>query len=176
MTKIEWICCDRHLYWRGHWRRSSQSNRLWYTPWWPHAGWYWQILISRNWLVLVLASQKSNKKSYGRYTLGDKLLQHVTPTDHSMCTGRATSCGNKVRRRVAATNRFVCTGEFLWKSLSLQQNLSPQQVAQIQSDLIFCDLLQRQNSVAETKILTKIVQYTRSNLPLRRVASPCCCN
>ena len=28
------------------------------------------------------------------------------------------------RRHVAATNRFVCTGEFLWKSLSLQQNLS----------------------------------------------------
>ena len=26
------------------------------------------------------------------------------------------------RRHVAATNRFVCTGEFLWKSLSLQQN------------------------------------------------------
>ena len=33
--------------------------------------------------------------------------------------------------------------------------LSPQQVAQIQSDLIFCDLLQRQNSVVETKVLIK---------------------
>ena len=49
-------------------------------------------------------------------------------------------------RQVAATNCFVCTGEFLWKSLSLPKNLSPQQVAQIQSDLIFCDLLQRPNS------------------------------
>ena len=58
----------------------------------------------------------------GRYILGDKLLQHVTATDHSVCTGRVTSCSYKVRRHVAATNRFVCTGEFLWKSLSPQQN------------------------------------------------------
>ena len=62
------------------------------------------------------------KTTKGRYTLGDKLLQHVAATDHSVCTGRATSCSNRVRRHVAATNRFVCTGEFLWKFLSLQQN------------------------------------------------------
>ena len=49
----------------------------------------------------------------GRYTLGDKLLQQVAATDHSVCTGRETSCSNKVRRHVAATNCFVCTGEFL---------------------------------------------------------------
>ena len=36
--------------------------------------------------------------------------------------------------------------------------LSPQQVSQMQSDLIFfCDLLQRQNSVAETKTFIKIL-------------------
>ena len=58
----------------------------------------------------------------GRYTLGDKLQQHVAATDHSMCKGRATSCSNMSRRHVAATNRFVCGGEFLWKSLSPQQN------------------------------------------------------
>ena len=39
-----------------------------------------------------------------------------------MCTGPATSCSNTVTRHVAATNRFVCTGEFLWKPLSPQQN------------------------------------------------------
>ena len=49
----------------------------------------------------------------GRYTLGDKLQQRVAATYHSMCTGRATSCSNKVSRHVAATNGFVCTGEFL---------------------------------------------------------------
>ena len=62
------------------------------------------------------------KTAIGRYTLGDKLQQHVAATDHSMCTGRATSCSSKVRRHVAATNRFVCTGEFLWKSLSPKKN------------------------------------------------------
>ena len=35
--------------------------------------------------------------------------------------GRYT-LGNMSRRHVAATNRFVCTGEFLWKYLSPQQN------------------------------------------------------
>ena len=49
----------------------------------------------------------------GRYTLGDKLQQHVAATDHSMCKRRATSCSNMSRRHVAATNRFVCGGEFL---------------------------------------------------------------
>ena len=175
MTKIEWICCDRHLYWRGHWRRSSQSNRLWYTPWWPHAGWYWQILISRNWLVLVLASQKSNKKSYGRYTLGDKLLQHVAATDHSVCTGRATSCSNKVRRHVAATNRFVCAGEFLWKSLSPQQNLVAATSRKKSNQTESVRLVAATNSLAATKIFTKILQYTRSNLSLQLVATTCCC-
>ena len=27
-----------------------------------------------------------------------------------LCTGRATSCSHRLRRHVAATNRFVCTG------------------------------------------------------------------
>ena len=91
-------------------------------------------------------------------------------------THQAASCSNMSRRHVAATNRFVCTGEICENLCRCNRILSPQQVAQIQSDLIFCDLLQRQNSVAETKIFTKILQYTRSDLSLRRVASPCCCN
>ena len=57
----------------------------------------------------------------GRYTLGDK-LQDVAATDHSVCTGRVNSCSNTLGLHVAATNRFACTGEFVWKSLSLQQN------------------------------------------------------
>ena len=32
------------------------------------------------------------------------------------------------------------------------------------------------NSVAATKIFTKILQYTRSDLSLQRVAAICCCN
>ena len=47
------------------------------------------------------------------------------------------------------TNHFMCTGE----SLSLEQ------VAKNQIRLNLCDLLQRQNFVAETKIFAKIFQY-----------------
>ena len=53
---------------------------------------------------------------------GDQLQQHVAATDHSLCTGPATSCRHMLRRYIAVTNRFKCTGEIFWKSLSLQQN------------------------------------------------------
>ena len=51
-----------------------------------------------------------------------QLQQHVAATDHSLCTGPATSCRHMLRRYIAVTNRFKCTGEIFWKSLSLQQN------------------------------------------------------
>ena len=57
----------------------------------------------------------------GRYTLRDKLQQHVTATDHSVCTGPATSCSNMLRRHIAATNRFVYWRNFVNESLFLQQ-------------------------------------------------------
>ena len=38
------------------------------------------------------------------------------------------------------------------------------------------ELLRRQNSVAEIKIFTKILQYTRSDLSRQCVAASCCCN
>ena len=37
-------------------------------------------------------------------------------------------------------------------------------------------MLLRQNSVAETKIFTKILQHTRSDLSLRRAVATCCYN
>ena len=64
-------------------------------------------------MLVIVVHEKMKLGDKGRYTLGDKLLQHVAATDHSMCPGRATRGSNKVRRHVAATNRFVCTGEFL---------------------------------------------------------------
>ena len=104
----------------------------------------------------------------GRYTLGDKLLQHVAATDHSMCTGRATSCSNKVRRHVAATNCFVCTEEFLLKSLSPQQNFVAATSRKKSNRTEFVRLVAATNSVAATKIFTKILQYTQSDLSLQR--------
>ena len=103
------------------------------------------------------------KAAVGPYTctLGDKLQQHVAATDHSMCTGRATSCSNKVRRHVAATNSFVCTGEFLWKSLSPKQNFVAATSGKKSSQTEFVRL------VAATS-----VAYTRSDSrSLQRVAS-----
>ena len=62
------------------------------------------------------------------------MQQQVAATDHSLCTGPATSCSNTLRRHVAATSRFVCTGEFC-KNLRLCNRIfSQQQVAQILSD------------------------------------------
>ena len=81
-------------------------------------------------------------------------------TDHSRCTCQATSFSNKVRRHVAATNRFLCTGNFFENICLRNRILSLQRVAKNQIGLNLCDLLQRQNSVAATKIFTKI-------LPLR---------
>ena len=85
-----------------------------------------------------------------RRTLGDKLQQHVAATGHSLCTGWATSCSNKLRRLVAVTNRFVCFGEFLWRSLSPQQHFVAA-TSCMKSNL--WDLLLRQKPFAYTTIL-----------------------
>ena len=122
----------------------------------------------------VEIGSRSNYK--GRYTLGDKLLQHVAATNYSVCTDRATSCSNKVWRHVAATNRFVCTGESLWKYLSPQQNFVAATSRKKSNQTESVRLVAATNSVAATKIFTKILQYIRSDLSLQRVAATCCCN
>ena len=66
-----------------------------------------------------------------------------------------------------------------WVDMSCLCNriLLPRQVAQVLSNLIFCNMLLRQNSwYAEIMIFTKILQYTRSDLSLRHVVATCCCN
>ena len=51
-------------------------------------------------------------------------LQYISLHNRRFKVGThlATSCSNTLQRHVAATNRFVCAGEFLWKSLSPQHN------------------------------------------------------
>ena len=67
---------------------------------------------------------------------------------------------------------FAATSESLfWKSLSPWQNFPPLHVSPIQTDLILCNVLQGQNAIMETKIFTKISQYTWSNLLLRHVTA-----
>ena len=89
-----------------------------------------------------------------------------------MCKGRATSCSNTVRQHVAATNRFECTGEFLWKSLSPQQSfVAATSQKKIKSDWIcatFCGdkiLLQRQRfSQKFSSTLQAICRYDVSHV------------
>ena len=88
-------------------------------------------------------------------------------------THQATSSCNTLRRHVAATNRSLYTREFLSKSLSPQQTFvraTSRKKSKIRLNL--CDLLRRQNSVAETKICTWIHQteYAPSDLSLGLVA------
>ena len=100
-----------------------------------------------------------------------KSCSNKSPRQITQCVqvGRlvgATRCGDTSQRLIAS-----CVLEnFCENRCLLDIILSEQQVAQILSDLILCDLLLRQNYVAETKIFTKILQHTRSDLSQRRVA------
>ena len=83
----------------------------------------------------------------GRYTLGDKLQQQVAATDHSVCTGPATSCSTMLWRQIAS-----CVLEKFGENLCLcNRILSPRQVAQILSDLIFCNMLFHKTFPVHTK-------------------------
>ena len=88
------------------------------------------VHILRNCLLYYL------KHNYiGRYTLGDMSMQHVhfAATNHSVCTGRAISCCNKLRdtlQRQFGSCVLRKSGDFLLESLSSQK------VARAQSDLI----------------------------------------
>ena len=113
----------------------------------------------------ILPTPYTTCNNRGQNTLGDKWQQHIMVTDHSMCTGQATSCSNMSRRHVAATNRFVCTGELFWKSLTLKQNFVAAISRKKSNRLNLCDLLP-----AKTKICTWIHQHTRSDLSPRSVA------
>ena len=100
---------------------------------------------------------------HSHHTPGDKLQQHFAATEPSSWV--------QVWQLVAAKNR-LCVLENVCEDLCLcYLVLLPWQVAQIVSDLIFCVMLHQQNSVAGTKIFTKILLYKQSDLSLRCVAA-----
>ena len=103
-----------------------------------------------------------------------KIKSNIFPFFKICCWSHLRSV--HTRRHVAGTNRFVCTGEFLWKSLSPQQNFVAATSRKKSNQTESVRLVAATNSAAATKIFTKILQYTRSDLALRRVASPCSCN
>ena len=111
-----------------------------------------------------LAPGAEQEKEDDVNTLCDKLA-----TDYSVCTGRATSCTHMSLRQIAS-----CVLETCCENLCLcDRILSLQLVAKKKT---LCDLLRRQNSITATKIFTKGLQYTRSDLSLQKVAATCCCN
>ena len=107
----------------------------------------------------------------GRYTLGDKLQQQVAATDHSVCSGSATSCSNTSQRQIAS-----CVETDFHKISPVQQNFV---AATSRTNSLRFDFLQH---VAATKFccrdkdFTKCLQYTRSDLSLWHVVATCCCN
>ena len=55
------------------------------------------------------------------------MQQQVVMTYHFVCAGQASticSCSDTLWWHVAGTNHFVCTWEFLWKSLSLHVTIT----------------------------------------------------
>ena len=77
-------------------------------------------------------------------------------------------------QHVTATNRFVCTGEFLWKSLSLQQNFVTATCRKKSNQTEFVRLLALIKFCCRDKDFTKFLQYTRSDLSPQHVASTSC--
>ena len=98
-----------------------------------------------------------------------EVKQAASGSTHSVCTGRATSCSNTLRRQIAS----CVLHNFCGKSVSTRAFCSCNKSQKIKSDNL-CDLLRRQNCVAETKIFIKILQHTQSDLSLRRVATTFC--
>ena len=148
--------------------------------------WFWAIWRTlRNLDYYVLRGKITTLQVHHAFFVHFLAVVAPTTTWRSVHTRRqvaATCRSDTLQRQIAP-----CVLENFCENLcSCNRILLPQQVAQIQSDMIFCDLLQRQNSVSETKIFTKIFQYTRSDLSLQLVARPvhmewsvaptCCCN
>ena len=87
---------------------------------------------------------------------------------------RSLSVGRLVAAHVAATYRFVCTGEFLWKSLSLQRNFA---AAVSRKNSVWFDFLRHVAAIkfrCGDKDFHQKIQFTRSDLSLRYVAAICC--
>ena len=120
----------------------------------------------------MLQKLKSCTTPKGWYTLGDKLRRQITWCVQVRQQVAATCCGDTLQRQIAS----CVLGKSCENLCLCNRILLLQQVAPILFDLIFCNMSLRQNSVAETKIFTKCLQYTRSDLLLRRVVATCCCH
>ena len=97
----------------------------------------------------------------------------ITPCVQVRRLVAATRCGDTSQRQITS-----CVLENFCETLCFRNRiLSPQHVAKNQIRLKLCDLLRRQNSVAATKIFTKILHdheaICRCNVSSRHVAATC---
>ena len=138
------------------------------------------VLIVTEWLVgLIIETWISLSIRLLRQLAATSLQQHITPC---VQVGRvqfvvvATRHGDTLQGHVAGTNHFVCTREFLWKSLSVQWNVV---AVTSHTNSVWFDFLRH---VAATKFcwgdkdFHKILQYAQTDLSLRWVPTTCCYN
>ena len=107
----------------------------------------------------------------GRYTLGEKLQQHVTATDHSVCTGSAASCSNMLRRHVATSRTNSVWLVFLQHVAATKRLLQGQRFI---------------HKISPVHTKRFVAAMCRRNMLLQLVAGPvhtewsvavtCCCN
>lgn len=103
-------------------------------------------------------------------------LKHTLRRQITFCVQLRSTFLLQVARHVAATNCFVCTGQFLWKSFSQQQNFG---AATSRTNLLGFEIV-RLGAAAKFCCGDKTfhnnspVLYTRSDLSLRRVVVTCC--
>ena len=78
--------------------------------------------------------------------------QHVAATNHSVCTV------GEISRTTRRSNKLIGVNVGIFKEIlvSAEKFVTATNYTNL-SDLILCNLLQRQNSVAEAKIFTKIL-------------------
>ena len=113
--------------------------------------------------------------TWGWYTVDCKLQQYIAATNHSFSTGRGTRSSNMSWRHIAVTNHFMCTGEFLPKSLSPQHNFVD--ATRCTNSATCCDdkiLLWRQNFQRNSSVHTKwfVAATCHCNMLLQHDMSP----
>ena len=140
----------------------------------------WIVPCERSVRSNISAGRKFVRWRVNTYTLGDMSLQHFAAINHSVCTGRAISCCNKLRDRsqwqiARCVLRLVNSCANLCLSNRI---LSPQQVAQIQSYFWFfatcCpdkSLLRRQRFWQKFSSIQRAI--CRSDVSPQRVAGTC---
>ena len=77
---------------------------------------------------------------------------------------------------VSSLRLLKISSSFVWACILQGSRVFCNKLQEFNQISLVCNLLRRQNSISETKIFTKILQYARGDLLLRLLAATCCCN